>query len=320
MIFSDFVMPPKSLLIYDALRPRKTFSPQDKQRYKQIYKGFIGEKRFEKHIKDGDYPNVLPLFGYLFEVGDREFQIDCILLTANTIFLLEVKNYTGDYYIENNKVIHLETKREIFNPINQLKRTEFLFKKLLDELKITCKLRPLVLFVNHNFMLYDVPVGAPIVFPSQINRFLQKINANVEPITSQTEHIAKTLIRKRKKTSTYERIPEYELSQLNEGVFCKDCFAGLKRVNKFKIICANCKKTYKADDLVLYTVAQYHLLFPEKRISTQAIVDWCGGFFSKNSIRRILAKNLRQKSNGAHSYYYYDDKNEHWKTLINRYL
>lgn len=319
MILSDMLIPPKSLLVYDALLPRHTFSPQEKQYYEQLYKGFIGEKRLEKHIVNGHYPNVLPLFDCLFEVGGREFQIDCILLTSDTIFLLEVKNYTGDYYIENGNVFHLQTEREIFNPIDQLKRTEFSFQRLLDNLKINYKVLSYVLFVNHNFMLYGVNVHSPIIFPSQIKRFLQKTNANVNPITERTKRIAKTLRNKSKESSTYEKLPEYDFNGLKRGVFCETCFTDLTRKTKFKITCTKCDKTYPIDKVVLFAVAQFHLLFPNRKITPKSIAEWCLGFFSKNSIRRILVENLKIKLNGSHSYYYYNDENDHWKTLINKY-
>lgn len=315
----DIVMPPDALLTYDALLPRKTLSPQDKQHHERLYKGFIGEKRLEKHIKSGHYPNVIPLFDCLFEVDGREIQIDCILLTSDTIFLLEVKNYTGDYYFKNDNVFHLQTGREIFSPVDQLKRTEFSFRRLLDNFKINHNVQSYVLFVNHNFMLYQVNVHTPIIFPSQIKQFLQKTDANVNPITERTKWIAKTLSDNRKKKSTYEKLPEYDFVGLKRGVFCETCFTELKRKTKFKIICVKCDKTYLTKEVVLFAVAQYHLLFPDKKITPKNIVEWCQGFFSKNSIRRVLVKHLNAKSNGSHSYYYYSDEKDHWKTLINKY-
>lgn len=319
MIFSDVVMPPKSLLIYKALLPRKIFSPQDKQRYDQLYKGFIGEKRFEMFFQEGNYPNILPLFGCLFEVGGREFQVDCILLTSDTIFLLEVKNYIGDYYIENGNVFHLQTDNEIFNPIDQLKRTEFSFQKMLDDLKINYNVRSYVLFVNDNFMLYGANVQSPIIFPSQINRFLQKTNANVNPITERTERIARILINKRKGKSTYERLPDYDYMQLNQGVFCHHCFTELKRETKFKIICVNCNNIYQSDEIILFAAAQFHLLFPNKNITTKSMVEWCGGLFSINSIRDVLAKNLHVNLNGRHTHYSFTNREAHLEVILNSY-
>src|SRR5699024_10855694 len=101
------LLAPSSLLIYETLRPRKHFSQEETQRYKQVKKGFAGEKELSHLLQSNNYKNIRPLFDCLFDFKGSEFQIDCILLTEDTIFLLEVKNYTSEYYMENNNLYHL---------------------------------------------------------------------------------------------------------------------------------------------------------------------------------------------------------------------
>ena len=112
MIVSDSVVAPYSLLLYETLLSRRNPSPQEKHQYKRLYKGFTGEKILEEKIGSSKYTNILPLYGCLFEVDETEFQIDCLLLTTNTIYILEVKNYTGDYYVEKDKIFNVHTKTD----------------------------------------------------------------------------------------------------------------------------------------------------------------------------------------------------------------
>jgi len=162
---------PQSLVLFKCLRPRKSLSPRERQRYEQLEKGFIGEKMLENALNSMGCKNITTLFGCLFEVDNRAFQIDCLLLTIDKIYLLEVKNYTGDYYIENNQIYHLKSKNEIYNPVAQIERTEFLFRRLLNETKINLQAQSYVVFVNKDLMVYGAPVHLPIIYHHKLNAF-----------------------------------------------------------------------------------------------------------------------------------------------------
>src|SRR5699024_2938087 len=123
--------PPRSLVIYEILASRKQLTPKEKQRYNQLKKGFIGERTLENILKKNNYHNIIPLFDCRFLVDGREVQIDCLLISSHQIFLLEIKNYTDNYHLDNNKLYYLSTQLELYNPINQLERSEYLLKRLL---------------------------------------------------------------------------------------------------------------------------------------------------------------------------------------------
>src|SRR5699024_12045086 len=95
-------------------------------RYEQVYKGYLGEKRFREILEQYGSSKVYPLYNLWFDINGSEFQIDTILLTSNTIYLLEIKNFTGDYVIEESKIHSLQSRTQIYNPVNQLERTEYL--------------------------------------------------------------------------------------------------------------------------------------------------------------------------------------------------
>lgn len=317
MILVDSLHAPHQLLFYESLIPRTNLFPQEKQRYEQIHKGFIGEKKLEKYILSDDYRKIIPLYNNLFEVSETEFQVDCILLTSDTIFLLEVKNYTGDYYNENGQIAILQTGIEIFNPVSQLDRTELLFKRLLNEKQIKMKIRSFVIFINFNFMLYGASTRQPIIFPSQIKRFLQKTNVNAPALRKDIYQLAKKLIARRKTRSFYERLPNYNMSQLKQGVFCWYCFAKLNRESRSSFACLRCDHKYEIEEVIIYAIAQFHLLFPHKEITNKQITEWCGRVLSRDYIGKILNKNFNVIEKGSQTHYRYKNKDEHLSLLAN---
>lgn len=311
--------PPTSLLLYESLHSRKRLSPQERQRFEQLRKGYLGEKRLESLLKAGNYKNIEPLYDCLFEVDEREVQIDCILLTSERIFLLEVKNYTGDYYWKNNHIYYLQTHKEVYNPINQLSRTEFLFKQLLNELQVNIPVCSRVVFVNFDFKLYGSLVDMPMIYPSQIKRFLQKTNNNAPYLTDHTRKLAKILTERGKRVSTYARYPKYNLTELKRGVFCKNCSSELIRQGQLIFTCPVCCEDDDIKEVVFYAIAQFHLLFPRKKITTTSIKKWCGDIFSKSFLRSFLNTHFNVVRKSRYTYYFFEDERKHIELLSQKY-
>lgn len=319
MDWFDTLAPPTSLLRYEALSSRKYLSPVDKRRYSRLHKGFAGEKRLATTLQSQHYRNIFPLFNSLFKSMDKEFEIDCLLLTSDTIFLLEVKNYTGNYYVENDHIHHFPSEKQIYNPVTQLNRTEFLFKRLLSDMQVKMKVRSFIVFVNYDFVLYEASLQLPIIFPSQINSFLEKTNRNAPALSINIKQLAKMLIHRRKDSSSYERVPPYSMEELKKGVYCKYCLSKINRYNRNNFICSNCERTVSATDVVLHSIAQYHLLFPEEKITTNNIFKWCGQYFFKNYIRKVLANHLIANLTGRHTHYLYKKQGAHLEVLYEKY-
>lgn len=317
----DFFTPrvSPSLLHHEILLRRKTLSLPKEHQYNRRYKGLVGERILATFLKKVNLEKALPLYGLLFEANETEFQIDCLLLTAETIFLLEVKNYIGNYYIDDDKIYSLQTNKEITSPFLQLERCTFLFNKLLEQLKVTIDVRSYIVFVNNNFTLYQAPTHLPIIFPTQINRFVQKINANSTPLTNQTKSLAKLLTSHHQETSAYEQLPSYEIDDLNRGVFCAKCRKKLYRKNKLYFKCKNCDILTHINIVILHATAEYHTLFPTQRITTKQINDWCGNAFSKNTVRNVLRENLQVIPNGRYTHYLFHNRDDSSKLLAKSY-
>lgn len=315
----ELITPPTSLLHYETLNSRKGLSPKEIQGFEQVKKGFMGEKKLAHLLSNSTYENLLPIFGSLFEVGDSEVQIDCMLLIRDRIFLLEVKNYTGDYCLENGNLYLFPNKTQVHNPLAQLDRAELLIKRMLKEMRIHLEVQSYLVFIHSSFLLYGSTPQLPMIFYPQLNRFLQKLNANARPLTVEVVKLAEVLTNRRKERSAYERLPNYELAQLKRGVFCPKCSANLRRTGRRRFTCLACACDWDAEDVILYAVAQYHFLFPEEPISTLKMVNWCGDEFASSFMREVLQKHLDVVRCRNRFYYYFQRPNAHIEILSKKY-
>src|SRR5699024_2799537 len=97
------------------------------------------------------------------------------------------------------------------------------------------------------------------------------------------------------------------------------CHAGLDRVGRQTFKCEQCDKNYHVDEAVLYAVAEFHLLFPDKKIRVEKILDWCGDAVSAKFIGRVLARNLSKVAKSRYTYYYFEDKQQPFLLLSRKY-
>ncbi|WML57805.1 nuclease-related domain-containing protein [Neobacillus sp. PS2-9] len=158
------------LLAMRSLNTRMELTNQDKLRYLNLEKGFEGEKKFDQMtelLKEERYI----INSLLLKVNNSHFQLDKLIISQGGIHLLDIKNFQGDFYINDNKFIAVKTDREWKNPFDQLKRSSLLFRQLLQNLKLNYLVEPLVIFINPEFTLYQAPMDLPAIFPTQVDKF-----------------------------------------------------------------------------------------------------------------------------------------------------
>src|SRR5699024_2743814 len=127
------------------------------KKLKQLNSGHEGESYFFQLLQTHLECEPIQLYNLHMKVGGSECQIDCLLIFQNEINLFEIKNYHGDFLIDNNNWLK-HPKQEIKNPLHQLQRTELMLKQILDENKISLPIKPYLVFVNPEFHLYQAPL------------------------------------------------------------------------------------------------------------------------------------------------------------------
>src|SRR5690625_6226993 len=63
----------------------------------------------------------------------------------------------------------------------------------------------------------------PIVYPTQLRRFINKINSTRSILATQHERLANHFIKHHIKGTPFGRLPEYNIKDLRTGVTCHRC-------------------------------------------------------------------------------------------------
>lgn len=292
---------PLDLLIFKVLLARMQLSENEISNYRVRQKGYEGELKSDEWLK-GLNDHWLVLHGLLLEYDGSRFQIDTLIITYERIYILDVKNYEGDHYLEGDKWF-TKTNPNMKNPLHQLSRCETLFRKLLLDLGYNYPVESYLIFNNPEFHLYITTINPAIIFPAQLNRFLKKLNTRPVKLNQRHHQLAQKLASFHIVESPYSRVPSYSFDKLKKGNFCLKCSALYTDIGKGLFICGNCGCIEEVDDAVLRSVKDYMLLFPDRKITVKDIYEWCGGSVSKKTILRILSNNFLLLRHSKQSYY-----------------
>jgi hypothetical protein len=300
MIFKERAEPLK-LIILRSLYTRMKLDEEDKQIYLNRKKGFEGELKFDS-LTEKLHSDCYILNDLLLKVNNTLFQIDTLIIKQHTLYPFEVKNFEGDFIYEKER-LYTRLKYERKNPKLQLDKNESLLRQLLQQLRFSFPLESKIVYVNPEFTLYQAPLNEPIIFPTQINRYLKDFDMIPSKLNENHKKLADLLCSLHIVESPYSDLPIYKYDQLQKGLTCGKCNSFISSFWWSKCVCDQCGHEEKVVSAVLRNVEEFQLLFPDRKITTNIIYDWCGGYISKKWIRSILSVNFLVI--GTHQWTYY---------------
>lgn len=291
------------LLCMESLSHRMNLAEKDQQHYSSLKKGYEGEVMFDS-LTEKLTSECLILNDLLFQVNKTTFQIDSLIIFPQLIYLYEVKNFGGDYYFEGDKFLKRIPKIEYSNPLQQLERSESLLRQLLNQLGYQPTIDGSVIFINPEFSLFQAPLDKPFVLPTQLNRYMKKLDSSSSQLNGKHKILAEKLVAMHLEKSPYTQVPHYEYGHLKKGLTCVSCRSFAIFVEGKRSVCKECGAEESVALAVLRHVREFKLLFPEEKITTRIVHEWCGGIVSMKSIRLILQRNF--KMIGVHQWAHYE--------------
>lgn len=289
------------LRLFRSLNSRMSLEVKDQQQYWNLEKGNEGELMFDSFIEKVANSGLI-LNDLLLEVNGTLFQIDSLHIFQETIYLFEIKNYEGDFYIENS-LWYTRSGTEIKDPLSQVTRCESLFRRYLQQLRLPFNIKAHLIFVNPEFTLYQVPLNETIIFPSQLQQLIKNLHSVPSKISEKQLQLAKKLLTDHQTMSPYTRLPIYNYEELEKGILCRSCLSVDTHLCSGKITCHACDYVEDVDSSIMRNAEEFKLLFPDNKITTNGIRDWCRVVESRKTIKRVLTKNFLRVGHGKHTYY-----------------
>lgn len=290
------------LMVLRSLVLRMYLTKKEEFRYFNLEKGYDGEVKFD-HLLENIHEDQLILNDLLFEINHSYFQIDTLIISRGVIHLIDIKNFAGDCYLEGDKLYSVKSNWEYNNPIPQLKRCENLFSQLLQRLKYNYIIKSSVIFINPTFTLYQAPIDQPIVLPSQVSHFIKNLGNTPQQPNKKDKELAQKLLSLHQSKNPFIFLPNYCYEKLKKGIYCTHCNSYHISIKKHSIVCQKCGMSEKIRATILRHTQEFQLLFPDRKVTTHSIYEWCDAIVNKKTIQRVLKQNYTVMGKNSGTYY-----------------
>ncbi|MDN3018122.1 nuclease-related domain-containing protein [Paenibacillus sp. BSR1-1] len=282
------------------LNVRMELSEDEYTRYLNLERGYEGHVRFDL-LTEKIQSECYILNDLRLKVNSIHFKIDTVIIYQQKIYLFLVRNYEGNYCFYPDRIEAFSGK-EIRYPLDELQHSKSLLQKLLQNLGCNLSIEAYVVFINSHFTLYQVPPNTPFIFPAQLNRFMKKLNKQPSWLNNNHQELAVKILSLHQ-TET-PNIPHYEYNRLKKGKTCRRCNSFSHSIKGKSVVCNGCGCEENVESAVLQCVDEIKLLFPNVKLTTNIVHDWCGKIASKKRISRILSKNFNIV--GVHQWAFYE--------------
>lgn len=290
---------PLELIILRILNYRTNLSDKEKLQLSNSEKGYEGEVKFDSLIQN---LNTLVVNDLLLEVGDTLFQVDTLIIFYERIYLIDVKYYEGEYRYDSG-MFKTITGIEKKDPMLQLNRCLSLLRQLLQKYGYNFPIDSFLVFNNPDFTLFQPTQNPQIILPTQVNSFIKKLNKMTSKLNDRHDKLADLLVSLHKTENPYVRLPAYNYEMLKMGMTCGSCHSFDVSVSRTKITCRICGGEERVEAAVLREVDELRILFPDIKITTSLVHEWCKVIDPKKKIRKILLKKFILKGHGKYCYF-----------------
>lgn len=291
----------KLLLIYEILNQRTILTKNDAFYYYALKKGYEGECRLDT-LTINLRCDCLILNDLLLEVNRSHFQIDALLITPGGLIIYEAKNYEGDYHW-GEEILTKDSSIHIENPSLQLARMRPKLHILFQQLPYPGLFQQHVVFINPAFTLYGTPAHEPFIFPTQLKAHFAKLDRNTQKITPQDHRLAEQLLQLNQTDYPIKNIPAYTFHTMKKGVACPRCESLETEINHNWLSCKKCQSKTPAQQEIQKAITDFRILFPNERLTTDQLYQWCGKKIKRDRLYRHLAKNHTRQSGRSTRFY-----------------
>ncbi|MBU9713885.1 NERD domain-containing protein [Bacillus tamaricis] len=208
----------------------------------------------------------------------------------------------GEYYIESGEWYSSNSNKSINNPLIQLERNKSMIQQVFNHYRINLPIKAYTIFPNPNFTLFQSSRDLPIILPTQIIPFINQMNKITSLISKDHMQIAERLLSLTVDKSRYLRVPEYDYPMLKKGIICEKCEQEMMSPVARHLVCPSCGHIESIVNGVMRNVRELKMLFPEMKITSAIVLDWCG-LDSVKCIRRILMMNYEKIGRTSGTFY-----------------
>lgn len=296
----------------ETLSKRAILTEEEEKRLSWLQRGFEGEQLYDQIFDEVGHKD-LNIFRDIWIQADKSLtQIDALIVTDETVFINEIKNYSGNYKYENN-IWQIGKIQISDDPIIQSKRAASKLIKIFRENKINVKTDFNIIFPNPYFILstddsYCRSKTVKREMMKQYFRSQQQLSSwsNADRIVQIIQdHIVLE--------------PQYKASidqsRLTLGRQCLKCSSFELNLNRYSTTCKICSDKATNKDHVQAAIRDHNILFTLSNIKSRDIRTFINNEVSKSTVKRYINDLCLLNNKGKHATYRIDPAHATLKSI-----
>lgn len=273
----------------ETLYFRNGLTLEEEREYQNLLKGYRGELQFDMLCHYFSVEKRLMLDDITLRLGKNVTQIDKIIASGNTLYLIDIKNYQGNYCYENH-CWTLNGNILSNNIFEQLRRAVRITQQILNQSGVNLSVKGVLIFMHvDSYIEMNDSVEELTLNASQIPQWLMSLKTQDDPTAWQQA------------LQTY-KIPNYRtiritsskcFDKLTKGIRCVNCGSfATKQQSRFSLKCL-CGHIESKEIAFSRTICEYSVIRHDKVLKKKAICEFIGAEYNPHYVREILKKYFR---------------------------
>lgn len=263
------------------------FKKRDYLALSHYRKGLEGEEKFLHLISDIE--NIIILWDIRIEMPG-EIQYDFIVITEDTVFHFDVKNFSGRYDYEDG-IFTSENGYVEKDLVSSLMKGHKKLKQIVKENGFHFNVISKIIFINETLDLRNFPGSKDINFHFDVHKIVNHLK-RYQHINSEMQRFANILVEQHKNDSEHEEINYYDFERMKVGIKCSKC-GKLGMSHKFKKQYFICSCGHKENNKeVMIRTFDAIAAIKKGRAKTTEIAKWTG--LNERTIRYFLSKHYQK--------------------------
>lgn len=285
-------IPTKEMQFLQTLGKRKTLDFAEKKALARLKKGFNGEvwlDDLQAQLSKGPIPC---LDDFAISTGKKSVQIDKLLVANGVAYVVDVKNYQGQYKLENNEwycngvLLQQNIMEQLHNAVRAIKR-------LFRQENIHLKVAGVLVFVGDgaNIVLPD-DVTDKILSGKAISQWLLDLSWQVCP----NDWILWQDVIKKEMLPPYpcDRVCDEAVNKrLRKGILCRRCGGQNLMETSYNMVCLNCHEKEPKETAYTRTVCDCGVLFHDQDLTFRLLREFFGKGLNERYLQEMLGKHFK---------------------------
>lgn len=294
---------PTKIELYQELLIRGALSTEQAQELEQLQFGQEGEQTLIDYLRIYGESH-WSVFQNVWVDYYGKFEVDCLLVTSNQIYLFEVKNYKGQYVYENSQC-RCNGQKIGHNAISQTQKSYINFMNFLRQNKINVPVTGVLLFtgIDCEVTIHDEIDDLQIVTRNQLRNFIWKIKHIDRNYSSNRVDVDEVIhimeCYEAHNPFLPDSISDNLVSRIQKGIRCSHCQSFEVDASKMYISC-KCGMHEPRENAIVRTICEYGMIHFDKDLLLINLVDFFNGNYSRNTILKYLDKHFTQITYGRH--------------------